>query len=49
MKCEKCRKNIDIFEAFPNNLCVDCYSEVYEKMSDEEKKPDFTSKKLLNI
>jgi NMD protein affecting ribosome stability and mRNA decay len=40
--CKKCGKEIDVLECFSGQICVDCYEEEYEKMSEEEKRPDFT-------
>jgi len=47
-KCTKCGKKIDIFDTFPNDVCVDCYEIEFEKMSDDEKIPIF-SNKMINI
>ena len=42
MECTKCNKKIDKLDVFPNNICLECYEVEYEKLTAEEKKPDFT-------
>ena len=41
--CKKCNKEIDKLEMFSGNLCVDCYEIEYDKMPDNDKKPDFVN------
>ena len=40
--CQRCGKKIDKLECFSGQLCLSCYEKEYEKMTEEEKKPDFT-------
>lgn len=45
-KCSKCQKEVETIDLFPQNLCVDCYEAEYNKMTEEEKRPNFI--KALN-
>jgi len=47
-KCKKCLKPITAFDTFPQNLCVDCYEKIMNKIPlDKLEKPDFI--KALNL
>jgi protein-arginine kinase activator protein McsA len=43
INCKKCQKEIERIEAFPRDICKDCYAKEYAKMTPEQQVPDFTS------
>ena len=40
-ECKKCKKFVDIYETFTGDICVDCYEIEYERMTEQEKIPNF--------
>ena len=40
-KCRKCGVTIDVLTTFSGGMCVDCYAEVYETLSENQKVPNF--------
>ena len=47
VKCRQCGKEVKKLNLFSGGICVDCYEKNFDKLTDEEKKPNFT--KTINI
>lgn len=45
--CNDCKKGTDKWALFSGGLCEKCYGKVFDRMSDQEKRPNFI--KALNI
>jgi len=39
--CNKCNKEIEKIEMYSENRCLECFEKDYEKMTEQEKKPNF--------
>jgi hypothetical protein len=39
--CKKCKRAVNRFDLFTGDLCLDCYSKIFNKLTPEQQKPDF--------
>ena len=46
-KCKKCNNMIDMYDTFSGGICLECYEKQFNSLSEEEKKPIFSSN-LIN-